>query len=170
MPESEYEKLSGTVLAQKKAQQVGRFNPKAPEIREMKVKEMMEEVDKRSKSSRIPCARRMAFSASSAVCQLTTWFSQDIAVGARCILSSDSSRRGTIRSVGPVPSLPGIQGAPWVGVELDEPTGRNDGSVNGERHFTCENNRGVFVRPEKVGVGDYGELILDDEDPQMEEI
>ena len=170
MPESEYEKLPGTVLAQKKAQQVGRFNPKAPEIREMKVKEMMEEVDKRSKSSRIPRSRRMAFSASSAVCQLTTWFSQDIAVGARCILSSDSSRRGTIRFVGPIPSLPGIQDAPWVGVELDEPTGRNDGSVSGERHFTCENNKGVFVRPEKVGVGDYGELILDDEDPQMEEI
>lgn len=64
MPESEYEKLSGTVLAQKKAQQVGRFNPKAPEIREMKVREIMEEVDKRSKSSRIPRSCRMAFSAS----------------------------------------------------------------------------------------------------------
>ena len=50
MPESEYEKLPGTVLAQKKAQQIGRFNPKAPQVREMKVKEMMEEVERRSKS------------------------------------------------------------------------------------------------------------------------
>ena len=103
-------------------------------------------------------------------CQLITWFSQDIAVGARCILSNDSSRRGTIRFVGPIPSLPGVQDAPWVGIELDEPTGRNDGSVNGERHFTCEKNKGVFVRPEKVGVGDFRELILDEDNPQMEEI
>lgn len=50
MPESEYEKLPGTVLAQKKAQQIGRFNPKAPEIREMKVQDMEMEVKKRSKS------------------------------------------------------------------------------------------------------------------------
>ena len=104
------------------------------------------------------------------MCQLTTWFSQDIAVGARCILSNESTRRGTIRFVGPIPSLPGVQDAPWVGIELDEPTGRNDGSVNGERHFTCENNKGVFVRPEKVGVGEFGEVNLDEEDPQMEEI
>ena len=61
MPESEYEKLPGTVLAQKKAQQVGRFNPKAPEIREMKMKEMVEEVRKRSKSFRIPRCCRMVF-------------------------------------------------------------------------------------------------------------
>lgn len=61
MPESEYEKLPGTVLAQKKAQQVGRFNPKAPELREMKVKEMMDEVGRRSKSIRIPRSRRMCF-------------------------------------------------------------------------------------------------------------
>ena len=169
MPESEYEKLSGTVLAQKKAQQVGRFNPKAPEIREMKVKEMVEEVRKRSKSFRVPHGCRVVFSLLCA-CQHLTWFSQGIAVGARCILSNDSSRRGTIRFVGPIPSLPGVQDAPWVGIELDEPTGRNDGSVNGVRHFTCEKNKGVFVRPEKVGVGDFEELNLDEEDPQMEEI
>ena len=72
--------------------------------------------------------------------------------------------------MGPIPSLPGVQDAPWVGIELDEPTGRNDGSVNGVRHFTCEKNKGVFARPEKVGVGDFEELNLDEDDPQMEEI
>ncbi|KAI3651395.1 hypothetical protein MP228_003737 [Amoeboaphelidium protococcarum] len=34
----------------------------------------------------------------------------------------------------------------WVGIELAEPYGKNDGSVNGERYFTCPNNHGLFVR------------------------
>lgn len=95
---------------------------------------------------------------------------QDIAVGARCRLANESTRRGTIRFVGSIPSLPGLRDAPWIGIELDEPTGKNDGSVNGVRHFTCEMNRGVFVRPEKVEVGDFRELGLEDVNSDMEEM
>ena len=51
MPKADYEKLQGTVLAQKKAQQIGRFDPHAPEIGERKLKEMQEEVERRSKSN-----------------------------------------------------------------------------------------------------------------------
>lgn len=35
----------------------------------------------------------------------------------------------------------------WVGVELDDATGKNDGSVQGERYFDCEIGHGMFVRP-----------------------
>lgn len=51
----------------------------------------------------------------------------------------------------------------WVGVELDEPTGKNAGSVNGVEYFKCAPNCGVFLRGERVEVGDFPELGLDDE-------
>ncbi len=38
-------------------------------------------------------------------------------------------------------------GGDWVGVELDDATGKNDGAVQGERYFDCESGHGMFVRP-----------------------
>ena len=71
--------------------------------------------------------------------------------------------------VGLIPSLPGASDGPWVGVALDEPYGKNDGSVNGERYFQCQGNHGIFVRPERIEIGDYPELGFED-DPDMEEL
>jgi dynactin 1 len=34
----------------------------------------------------------------------------------------------------------------WIGVKLDEPTGKNDGSVRGDRYFDCAMGHGMFVR------------------------
>ncbi|KII86074.1 hypothetical protein PLICRDRAFT_165750 [Plicaturopsis crispa FD-325 SS-3] len=91
----------------------------------------------------------------------------DIPVGARCQVDSteeDLHKRGVVRFVGPTKFGKG-EGV-WVGVEYDEPLGKNDGSVQGERYFTCRPKYGAFVRPDKLKIGDYPpeELDLDDEE------
>ena len=80
----------------------------------------------------------------------------DIPIGSRCEVESAEPglhKRGTVRYVGSTDF--GGAGGVWVGIEYDEPMGKNDGSVEGKRYFTCAPKFGVFVRPDRVRVGDY---------------
>lgn len=43
----------------------------------------------------------------------------------------------------------------WVGIQYDEPVGKNDGSVKNKRYFECQEGFGAFVRPANVKQGDY---------------
>jgi len=72
-------------------------------------------------------------------------------VDMRCEVSP-GEKRGTIRYVGQAEGLP--QGY-WIGVEFDEPVGKNDGSVKGKRYFQCNDGYGSMQRPDKVVVGDF---------------
>jgi tubulin-folding cofactor B len=82
------------------------------------------------------------------------------------LLPESDARRGTISYIGAVPEIPGI--GVWIGVTLDEPTGKNNGSTKGKQYFECGNNCGVFVRPERCEAGEFPALDLGDED--MEEL
>jgi len=70
------------------------------------------------------------------------------AIGEECrVLSEDNkSKNAKVAYVGGIEGAKGV----WVGVILDEPSGKNDGSAKGKRYFTCEPNHGLFVRAEKV--------------------
>ncbi|GJJ08433.1 hypothetical protein Clacol_002649 [Clathrus columnatus] len=56
--------------------------------------------------------------------------------------------RGVVRFIGATQFSPGK----WIGIELSEPKGKNDGSVMGVAYFSCKMNHGVFVRPSQVKV------------------
>ncbi|EEP81666.1 predicted protein [Uncinocarpus reesii 1704] len=62
------------------------------------------------------------------------------------VISLPDGRRAIIRFVGATHFAPGE----WIGVELEEPTGKNNGAVQGERYFDCEQNYGMFIRPTAV--------------------
>jgi len=139
MPPSEYEQKTDSVLAWKKANKLGRFDPNAPTLEQAKLQALETEIKNKG-----------------------------IEVGKRCRVGGEDAKRGEIMYVGEVEEIPGGAGK-WVGVKLDEPVGRNDGSLGGRRYWGKEGDPkfGVFVRPERVEVGDWP--VLDDLD-DMEEL
>ncbi|KAG4035695.1 hypothetical protein MFRU_001g04630 [Monilinia fructicola] len=132
LPVESYEKRTDSVLAWKRNEKLGRFNPDAPTLLDAKLAVYDNEI--RAKG---------------------------IAVGKRCRVGEDDSRRGEVMYVGDVEEIPGGAGK-WIGIKLDEPVGKNDGSLGGKRYWGHEGEGkfGVFVRPERVTVGDFP--VLDD--------
>jgi len=54
--------------------------------------------------------------------------------------------RGVVRFRGHTNFAPGK----WVGVELYEKNGKNDGTYDGIKYFTCTLGYGIFVRPAAI--------------------
>ncbi|XP_073685200.1 CAP-Gly domain-containing linker protein 1 isoform X2 [Garra rufa] len=68
----------------------------------------------------------------------------DFAVGERVWVNGN--KPGYVQFIGGTQFAPGQ----WAGIVLDEPIGKNDGSVAGIRYFQCEDLRGIFTRPSKL--------------------
>ncbi|XP_063081637.1 CAP-Gly domain-containing linker protein 1 isoform X6 [Cavia porcellus] len=71
-------------------------------------------------------------------------FVDDFRVGERVWVNGN--KPGYIQFLGETQFAPGQ----WAGIVLDEPIGKNDGSVAGVRYFQCEPLRGIFTRPSKL--------------------
>ncbi|XP_040915092.1 CAP-Gly domain-containing linker protein 1 isoform X1 [Toxotes jaculatrix] len=70
--------------------------------------------------------------------------SADFQIGERVWVNGN--KPGYVQFIGGTQFAPGQ----WAGIVLDEPIGKNDGSVAGVRYFQCEDGRGIFTRPSKL--------------------
>ncbi|KAG9235010.1 tubulin cofactor B [Amylocarpus encephaloides] len=141
-----YETKTDSVLAWKKANKLGRFDPDAPAVLAARIN-----------------------------AHATTAAERGIEVGKRCRIGGEDEKRGEVMYLGEVEAIATKEGengkGVWVGVKYDEPVGRNDGSLGGKRYWgqPGDGKFGAFVRPERVDVGDYP--VLDDLDEEdMDEI
>ncbi|KAG5323702.1 CLIP1 protein, partial [Pseudoatta argentina] len=76
----------------------------------------------------------------------------ELRIGDRVIVSSSQgSKTGILRYHG----LAEFAAGEWCGVELDEPIGKNDGSVNDKRYFECSPKYGLFAPVHKVSRSPY---------------
>lgn len=146
LPPAIYETKSDSVLAWKKANKLGRFDPEAPAIVAARIAAHSDEIKNRG-----------------------------IEVGKRCRVGGEDEKRGVVMYVGEVEAIANKEGdngkGEWVGVRLDEPVGKNDGSLGGKRYWGKEGDGkfGVFVRGERVEVGEWP--VVDDlEDEDMDEL
>ncbi|KAG7240020.1 hypothetical protein INR49_028019, partial [Caranx melampygus] len=78
-------------------------------------------------------------SASSSVCE-----GPEVHLGERVLVVGQ--RTGVVQFYGKTSFAPGL----WLGIELDKPSGKNDGSVGGVRYFSCPPKHGVFAPPSRV--------------------
>lgn len=57
-------------------------------------------------------------------------------------------RQAIVKFIGETHFAPGE----WIGLELEDGSGKNDGSVQGQSYFECEMGRGMFVKPTVIAV------------------
>ena len=61
-------------------------------------------------------------------------------------IETQDKKQGIVRYIGPLH----IAAGEWLGLELSDNSGKNDGSVKGERYFQCTPGHGIFVRKESA--------------------
>eukprot|EP00935_MAST-01C_sp_MAST-1C-sp1_P000800 g800.t1 len=87
-----------------------------------------------------------------------------VVAGARCVVHGKTGEMlGVVQFVGNTQFADGL----WVGVELDEPNGKNNGTLKGVVYFETDPNHGLFCRLAQLDIIDDHNLstsasILDD--------
>lgn len=71
-----------------------------------------------------------------------------ITIGCKVHFSADKKKVAIVRYIG----TPHFSSGIWVGLELPDATGRNDGSVLGKRYFRCKPDYGMFVRSSSCSI------------------
>ncbi|KAL1579584.1 cap-gly domain-containing protein [Candida albicans] len=141
LSEEDYKTRQNSVLNWKKINKLGRFDPQFQSLQE----KLHHETEMKLKT---------------------------MSIGSRCRLINieNNERRGIIRFIGKIMPLDNGEND-WVGIEFDEPVGKNNGSIDGVKIFECKPNHGSFVRPRLVEVGDFPELdpFADDDDDDDDE-
>lgn len=72
----------------------------------------------------------------------------DFQVGQRVELSEGV--RAIVQFVGNTHFAPGD----WIGIELEDASGKNDGAIQGKRYFDCPPGHGMFTRPSVLKIID----------------
>lgn len=71
--------------------------------------------------------------------------------------------KGTVKYIGAVEGLPGEQ----LGIHLDQPKGKHDGSHGGKKYFDCPTGHGIFATYTQVKL--LNEPLVDLEPPKPKE-
>ncbi|XP_017865032.1 PREDICTED: tubulin-folding cofactor B [Drosophila arizonae] len=131
----QYEQRSDSVRSFLKQNRLGKYNEEERQQMEIKRREQAAEIQRRAD-----------------LC----------VVGSRCqvSVSGNPTRRGTVMYNGQLEGKNGI----YIGVQYDEPLGKNNGSVDGKSYFICQPNYGGFVSPLSVEVGDFPAETFDLDD------
>ncbi|XP_076674021.1 cytoplasmic linker protein 190 isoform X3 [Andrena cerasifolii] len=92
--------------------------------------------------------KSMSPSLNASTTSLSSTVSQrDLRIGERVIVSSSQgSKTGVLRYLG----ITDFAAGEWCGVELDDPVGKNDGSIGDKRYFECRPKYGLFAPAHKV--------------------
>jgi hypothetical protein len=64
------------------------------------------------------------------------------------VIGKEPEVRGIVQYVGQTTFASGY----WVGLKLETPTGKNDGSIEGTQYFECPPYHGLFVRPGQLKI------------------
>ena len=71
----------------------------------------------------------------------------ELKVGSRALVK-DKNLEGTVRFIGATSFAPGK----WIGIELDDAKGKNNGLIQGKTYFQCPDNHGLMVRQNQLQV------------------